>query len=103
MSAAQSAKHDRRDPMIPNDDLHMTTFTDARIAAGVTIGALQIGAPMDAVDNRILLCHALGLTRVGLITQSERALTAQEAARLSPTSSASANFSGCRSKSHRLC
>src|SRR5471032_3109819 len=79
----QSAKHDRRDPMIPNDDLHMTTFTDARIAAGVTIGALQIGAPMDAVDNRILLCHALGLTRVGLITQSERALTAQEAARLS--------------------
>src|SRR5471030_3204463 len=83
MSAAQSAKHDRRDPMIPTDDLHMTTFTDARIAAGVTIGALQIGAPMDAVDNRILLCHALGLTRVGLITQSERALTAQEAARLS--------------------
>src|SRR5471032_774802 len=83
MSAAQSAKHDRRDPMIPNDDLHMTTFTDARIAAGVTIGALQIGAPMDAVDNRILLCHALGLTRVGLITQSERALTAREAARLS--------------------
>src|SRR5471030_766042 len=79
----QSAKHDRRDPMIPTDDLHMTTFTDARIAAGVTIGALQIGAPMDAVDNRILLCHALGLTRVGLITQSERALTAQEAARLS--------------------
>ena len=69
--------------MIPNDDLHMTTFTDARIAAGVTIGALQIGAPMDAVDNRILLCHALGLTRVGLITQSERALTAQEAERLS--------------------
>ena len=69
--------------MIPNDDLHMTTFTDARIAAGVTIRALQIGAPMDAVDNRILLCHALGLTRVGLITQSERALTAQEAARLS--------------------
>src|SRR5471032_2646919 len=79
----QSAKHDRRDPMIPTDDLHMTTFTDARIAAGVTIGALQIGAPMDAVDNRILLCHALGLTRVGLITQSERALTAREAARLS--------------------
>jgi len=59
------------------------TSTDHRIAAGVTIGALQIGAPLDAVDNRILLCHALGLTRVGLITQSERALTADEAARLS--------------------
>src|SRR5471030_2670577 len=59
------------------------TSTDPRIAPGVTIGALQIGAPLDAVDNRILLCHALGLTRVGLITQSERALTADEAARLS--------------------
>ena len=34
--------------------------------------ALQRRA-IDAVDNRILLCHALGLTRVGLITQSERA------------------------------
>lgn len=59
------------------------TFTDTRIAAGVTVGALQIGAPLAAVDNRILICHALGLTRVGLITQSERALTADEAARLS--------------------
>ena len=59
------------------------TSTDHRIAAGVTIGALQIGAPLDAVDNRILIGHALGLTRVGLITQSERTLTADEAARLS--------------------
>ena len=59
------------------------TSTDSRITAGATIGALQIGAPLDAVDNRILLCHALGLTRAGLITQSERALTADEAQRLS--------------------
>ena len=59
------------------------TSTDHRIAAGVTIGALQIGAPLDAVDNRILIGHALGLTRVGLITQSDRALTDDEAQRLS--------------------
>ncbi|WP_295994231.1 peptide chain release factor N(5)-glutamine methyltransferase [Rugamonas sp.] len=57
--------------------------SDPRIVAGVTLGALQIGAPLDAVDHRILLCHALGLTRVGLITQSERMLTADEAQRLS--------------------
>jgi release factor glutamine methyltransferase len=49
------------------------------IAAGVTVGALQAGLPLDALENRILLCHALGLTRVGLITQSERTLSAAEA------------------------
>jgi release factor glutamine methyltransferase len=50
------------------------------IAAGVTIGTLQARLPLDPLENRILLCHALGLTRVGLITQSERALTEHEAA-----------------------
>jgi release factor glutamine methyltransferase len=49
------------------------------IAAGVTIGALQTALPLDPLENRILLCHALGITRVGLITQSERALTQAEA------------------------
>lgn len=49
------------------------------IGAGVTVGALQIQSLLDALDNRILLCHALGLTRVGLITQSERALDAEQA------------------------
>ncbi len=53
------------------------------IAPGTTIGALQTAPPLDALENRILLCHALGITRVGLITQSERALTAAEAASLS--------------------
>lgn len=53
------------------------------IAAGATIGALQTAMPLGALENRILLCHALGLTRVSLITQSERALTDDEAARLS--------------------
>lgn len=51
------------------------------IGAGLTVGALQIQSLLDALDNRILLCHALGLTRVGLITQSERALDAGEAQR----------------------
>jgi release factor glutamine methyltransferase len=51
------------------------------IAAGVTIGALQTQSLLDALDNRVLLCHALGVSRVGLITQSERALSADEAAR----------------------
>jgi release factor glutamine methyltransferase len=51
------------------------------IEAGVTVGALQIQSLLDALDNRILLCHALGLTRVGLITQSERELDADEARR----------------------
>ena len=49
------------------------------IAAGVTVGALQAALPLDGLENRILLCHALGLTRVGLITQSERTLSAAEA------------------------
>ena len=51
------------------------------ITAGVTLRALQIQSLLDALDNRVLLCHALELSRVGLITQSERALTADEAQR----------------------
>ncbi|MDL2355743.1 MAG: peptide chain release factor N(5)-glutamine methyltransferase [Pseudomonadota bacterium] len=53
-----------------------------RIAAGATVGALQAALPLDPLENRILLCHALGLSRVGLITQSHRALDAAEAAAL---------------------
>ena len=49
------------------------------IAAGATIGELQTALPLDALENRILLCHALGITRVGLITQSERVLGTDEA------------------------
>jgi len=52
------------------------------IAAGATVQALQAALPLDALENRILLCHALGLTRVGLITQSERMVTVDEAAAL---------------------
>lgn len=52
------------------------------IAAGATVAALQAGLPLDPLENRILLCHALNLTRVGLITNSERVLNDDEAARL---------------------
>lgn len=50
------------------------------IAAGTTLGALQRAPLLDPVDQRILLCHALGISRTALITQSERALSAAEAA-----------------------
>lgn len=53
------------------------------IAAGATLGSLQTALPFDALENRILICHALGVTRVSLITQSERVLGAEEAAALS--------------------
>jgi release factor glutamine methyltransferase len=53
------------------------------VAPGATIGALQSSLPLDPLENRILLQHVLGISRVGLITQSERALTPDEAARLS--------------------
>jgi release factor glutamine methyltransferase len=47
--------------------------------AGVTVGAVQAAMPLDPLENRILLCHVLGLSRVGLITRSHRALSAAEA------------------------
>jgi release factor glutamine methyltransferase len=52
------------------------------IAPGASIRTVQASLPLDALENRILLQHALGLSRVGLITQSERALTEDEAERL---------------------
>jgi release factor glutamine methyltransferase len=52
------------------------------IGAGASVRQLQAALPFDPLENRILLCHALGLTRVGLITQSERLITEPEAAAL---------------------
>ncbi|MYM69362.1 peptide chain release factor N(5)-glutamine methyltransferase [Pseudoduganella sp. FT55W] len=46
-----------------------------------TIAALQKQSKLDALDNRVLLCHALGVNRIALITQSERVLTAEESQR----------------------
>jgi len=52
------------------------------VDAGASVKQLQAALPLDALENRILLCHALTLSRVGLITQSERTLTEEEATRL---------------------
>jgi release factor glutamine methyltransferase len=53
------------------------------IAPGATLAALQASLPLDPLENRILLQHVLGISRVALITQSERALTQDEARQLS--------------------
>ncbi len=50
--------------------------------APTTLAAYLASAPLDALENRILVCHALGLTRIELITQSERVITDAEAADL---------------------
>lgn len=55
-----------------------------RLAApGITLGALQRQPLLDPVDQRLLVCHALGLSRTALITQSERVLNEDEALRVS--------------------
>ena len=35
-----------------------------KIAAGATVKTLQAGLPLDPLENRILLCHALALVWV---------------------------------------
>jgi len=50
--------------------------------AGRSIAQVLAQSPLDALDTRVLLCHALGLTRVQLITRAEQLLTDTEAARL---------------------
>ncbi|WP_395403864.1 peptide chain release factor N(5)-glutamine methyltransferase [Pseudoduganella sp. UC29_106] len=52
------------------------------VAPGTTLGALQRQPLLDPVDQRILVCHALGVTRTALITQSERVLSEEEALRI---------------------
>lgn len=49
---------------------------------GCSLATVLRTAPLDALENRILLCHVLGLTRVQLITQSERRLSVAEADQL---------------------
>jgi release factor glutamine methyltransferase len=48
------------------------------ISEGMTVGALLRLDRLDALERRILVSHALGLSRVQLITQSERVLTRSE-------------------------
>lgn len=64
-------------PAAPFDSMHLHL-----IAAGSTIESLLKNAPLTALETRILITHALNLSRVQLITQSERAFTAEEAQRL---------------------
>ncbi len=55
---------------------------DSLVLAGASIGAVIRFASLDPAETRILLCHALCLSRIQLITQSERVLTDAEAERL---------------------
>lgn len=50
------------------------------IAAGDTVASALRNAPVAQLEARILLTHALQLSRVQLITQSERVLSTDEAA-----------------------
>jgi release factor glutamine methyltransferase len=52
------------------------------LRAGISLAAALRSAPLDALENRILLGHALQLSRIQLITQSERLLSDSEAASL---------------------
>ena len=52
------------------------------IAAGDSLASLLRNAPLPALETRILASHALALTRVQLITQSERPFSTAEAQRL---------------------
>ncbi len=56
---------------------------DAGIPAGTTVAAVMQRAPVAQLEARILLGHVTRLSRVQLITQAERALTAEEAQQLS--------------------
>jgi release factor glutamine methyltransferase len=51
--------------------------------SGLRLGELQRRVPLNPLECRILLCQALGLSRVQLITQSERVITLDEAQLLS--------------------
>ncbi|HCE09900.1 MAG TPA: peptide chain release factor N(5)-glutamine methyltransferase [Oxalobacteraceae bacterium] len=52
------------------------------VAPGSSIAALLNSAPLDPLETRILIMHALQLSRVQLITRSERVLTQEETQRL---------------------
>lgn len=56
--------------------------SSSAIVPGAGVQATLAGLPLDPLENRILLCHATGLSRVQLITRGERPLDADEAAAL---------------------
>jgi release factor glutamine methyltransferase len=55
----------------------------ASVAAGCSIDAVLRNSPLNSLETRILVGHVLKLSRVQLITHSERVLTANEAQHLS--------------------
>jgi release factor glutamine methyltransferase len=61
-------------------DVHSSVVS---IPAGCTIGEILKKSPLISLETRILLGHSLNLSRVQLITQSERCVTACEAKELS--------------------
>lgn len=62
----------------------MTGIPDTfAIEAGASIAAILKQAPLNPLENRILLMHALQLTRIQLITQDERTIDARQAQQLS--------------------
>lgn len=52
--------------------------TAATGAGGSTIAACEASSPLDRLETRILLMHALGLSRIQLITQSDRVLSQEQ-------------------------
>lgn len=53
------------------------------VPVGTSIAAALRLPPLDPLEARILLAHALNLTRVQLVTQADRVLSNEEAARIS--------------------
>lgn len=49
------------------------------LAADSTIAQCQSGSPLEALETRMLLMYALGLSRVQLITQSDKTLSTDQA------------------------
>lgn len=60
----------------------MASVETILIGAGISIDAILKNTMLDPLETRILLAHGLGLSRVQLVTQSERLLTADEAQHL---------------------
>lgn len=60
-----------------------TATITAAIAAGSSLAEVLRQGPLDPLERRILLAHGLNLSRVELVTQSERRVDRDEALRLS--------------------
>lgn len=63
-------------------DTNANLTSSAYFTPGMSLAAALRSAPLNTLENRILLSHALQLTRIQLITQSERALNGDEVLQL---------------------